>query len=310
MPKLLGPAVALGYKEQVKLTLPLLLVLALGTSLFAADAEPEFLKDPIKLAEHVRTKAVPLDWKSLLSGDVRAFYVGEIHPSSESRRELVRSMKAIKEAGISHLAMEMLGEEHADAVKKYCCDGSCQKDVFASFQKFGWDEEGYMAVAEAATEAGIHLVAIDLPFDIRAAVRAKRDKLKYNSDPAVFEEYCRLGKDLYEKRDQRMAENIAKVLKEDPRSRVLVYAGAFHVRKSTQPKILLDKYGFASRSYHPTGGERAILKTLNEANQRDKPLFIPLPADKMDYDGYINFTIEWGAQKPLRPKKSIEAHGG
>lgn len=272
---------------------------------------PAFLEDKAKLIEHIKIRATPLEWKTALAGEERVHYLGERHDASEGRRELVRSMKAIKEAGITHLAMEMLAETYAAAVKKYCCDGSCDTDVFESFQKFGWDEQGYMAIAEAAKDAGITLVPIDLSYTERKVAQEKRQPLKYGS-PEDFDEYCRLGADMINKRDEKMAANLArtlkKALKENPKARILVYAGAQHVIKSTQPKILQEKYGIASRSIHATSGEYPVLKALIESGKRDTALYIPVPAKEMDFDAYINFKIEWGESSPLVPQKKVGSH--
>jgi uncharacterized iron-regulated protein len=285
----------------------LLLALYLAFPSMGGDS-PDFLQDEPKLISHVNEKASALDWKTALSGAERVFYLGESHHSGETRRELVRSMKSIKEAGITHFAMEMLAEEYADAVRKYCCDGSCDKNVFESFEKFGWDEQAYMATAEAAQEAGLKLVAIDLPYAIRKAVSDRTRQLERSDDTEAIKEYCRLKEDIYAKRDERMAKNIADALKADPKARVLVLVGARHALKSNQPKVLTEKHGLASKSFVATSGNSEIIKALNKTKRRDDALFIPMPVEKMEFDAYINFPIAWGVQRSLAPKKAVGSH--
>ncbi len=235
------------------------------------------------LSGYVKNHSEPLDWKKLLGGNESVIYIGEIHPNEAIKRELAEHVGDFKEAGITHLALEMLPDDKQPALDSFCKSGTCGQKILSSLtEEWGWVPDSYMGLIEAARKAGLKLAALDTPHSIQ---KKNDERVAEGGDCA---DACSMGNSSCEGRDCRMAANIEKVLSKDPKARVLVLAGSFHVQATTQPEHLKRIYGKSSKSYSFLTGGSVFDKGVSEAGFSDSRISFRVPKDKTTYDGFIH----------------------
>ena len=156
--------------------------------------------------------------------------LGELHRTPNGLRTLVETMaKKLKEAGITHLAVEV-NQKHQALLDRVC---KGDKQAMQEWQqKFAEGElharvdlPNWVAMVQAATEAGIKVVAVDEPSD------------EPNTSPRYL-------------RDRTIADRIEKIVESDKNAKVLVVFGAHHLATNSA-----DKYNSAAELIKAAGKE-------------------------------------------------------
>lgn len=250
------------------------------------------LRERADISEHVRLHAVDLSWSSVFAGPERAIYVGERHPDLRPKDELAANMKAAAEAGITHLAVEMLGRDRADLLERYHARTATEAELIAAFEEdWGPDTEGYMPasyarVVHAAREAGIRTAPLDLSkqekynlyWDCRDAGRGKKD--------------C---EDLeLAKRDDQMGKSLVGLLRREGVGRVLAWTGAWHAC-ALEHRAYVARAGFPTRGYYFVAGgpydqETGISNFVTAAAERgwgERRLLVPTSGAHDCFEGFI-----------------------
>jgi len=168
---------------------------------------------------------MPLDYKTILSSNVRFFFFGEAHDDVASKQNLKSKLSLMKSLGFTHLAMEMLPTWYQETVDEYLEYGT-GLDKLDEYLKYDWDfspgsAEAYLELIKEAKRVGLKVLAIGISQGM-----ASRMTL--------------------ENIDKLMTENlINKVTDED---RVIILTGGFHARKVAMPQVLQNVYKLDSVS--------------------------------------------------------------
>jgi hypothetical protein len=213
--------------------------------------------DPLDRAteDYVQNRWRALQWRDVLRTPERVVYIGETHQYPVVKEALAFYMDDIRGAGITHLAMELWGDDQQAFLDRYSRGEvdddaliaslkSTLKEQYAELvRRFGADYfRNYVRLARAARNAGVKLVALDMPY---------RDKLELDrlcGGPVQPAQCAGHRSPFIADRDIRMASNLGAVLSGDPSARVLALVGYDHANRVNQPAALL-RYGWASRSY-------------------------------------------------------------
>lgn len=204
------------------------------------------LDDPVLIAGHVKTHAERLDWATVFSGPERLIYLGEVHPDVRPKQELVRHMQQAAAAGITHLAIEMLGEDSRELLSRYERRQAPDSELVQAFSSRwgpadrGFMPEEYARVASAAREAGIRIEPLDMSI-------ADKSQAWEACMARGSEEQCD-GEEL-RSRDNRMMSNLAVLLSKPEAGRVLAWVGGWHACALEQAAGLAAR-GIPSRSYY------------------------------------------------------------
>ncbi|MBI3549072.1 MAG: ChaN family lipoprotein [Elusimicrobia bacterium] len=267
-----------------------------AATLFSARAQCEALSP------------VPLDWRVLASGPERVLFLGDSHDFKDARLELASSMDRLREAGITHITLEMLPADAQPWLDRFHADGSCRGTIREHMERFWQDgpddlADAYLQLLDRARSAGIKAVAMDIREKYKRRLRPQLVPQDCSWRlPAAEADYeaalaaCPVGHD---PRDCAMVYRIAQTLAEDPRSRVLAFVGAWHVRSSRQPALLSSLHGARSRSYsfltelvaftednRQDGAAAALISSLRRRATPEK-LLLPLDRERYLMDGVL-----------------------
>lgn len=252
----------------------------------AAARAVRFRYDLDGLARHARRNHVPLDWSALLGGSARVIVIGELHPLRGIKDELSLHAAEIKSSGITHLALEMFGDDRQGLLGRYAAGAAPEAEVLAALKDWGWPSEPYMALLRAARSSGLGLVALDMP----RADQREMLRILCRTEPDALYTDCAEDKQTLA-RDYRMASNLSRVL-DIPGARVLALVGRDHAQLGRAPTLKLGEYGHAPVSYFVLEDRKGERDALNEAvaaaGLAGRRIFVPLPRDATGYDGFIS----------------------
>lgn len=252
--------------------------------------------DPDALLAYALKNGEPLDWSRVLSGGERVDFLGETHPDVKNKRELARSVGALKAAGVTHIALEMFGDDRQGFLDRYMAgDPAVGVGRIVALLKadWGWEPESYTEFLEGARRAGgFSLVALDLP---QAGQRAS---VVAACGPQPTPECAAGARDAQlAPRDAHMGAVLSALLGKPGVGRVLVLAGARHVGRDQLPGktsalgaadwksfvfIDSDDLSAITAAYHT-----ALLRRRYKLDRPDERVFLPTPRDSAGYDGFI-----------------------
>ena len=254
------------------------------------------------LAQYIKNNSKPLDWSTLLRGEERVIYLGEMHADRAAKMELSSHMQDVRAAGITHFGIEY-GKDSLALVDKLLAGVPVAEDTILRI--FG--DGVILEMLGAAHKAGLGLVALDMTGE------QKKETLRIlcKKDP-----YCASRSEEYEEfiaaRDFYMASSLARIL-DAPGTKVLVLVGAYHSQYQHQPKKF-SQYGRGeSKSYaflynydtdncnvkHAAEMDKSSIRyplvkefsdfclALKESRLEDRRIFIPTPRSLASHDGYI-----------------------
>jgi hypothetical protein len=253
-----------------------------------------WLEDPAAIAAHVERHAEPLDWGMVFAGPERLIYLGERHTDVRPKTELVGHLRRAAEAGITHLAIEMLGEDRRELLERYGRREAADAELLEAFssdwgpKSRGFMPEEYTRVVFAAREAGLRVEPLDL------SVEAKR-RLWQDCVARKGVDACADSDDDLFARDDRMMENLARLLAKPGTGRVLAWTGGWHACALEQAAKLAVR-GFPSRGYYlMTRGkyevDSGIVDYLNAVERSDwaaVPLLIRTEGAQACFAGLIS----------------------
>lgn len=114
---------------------------------------------------------LPVDYGVLTNPSVRVLFLGESsHLASAARNEVSTNMQVLKELGVTHIALEMLGSDTQELVDGFLREGArrglARIKLYAALKLGRWDytttsAQEYMQVADSAKQAGLGILAID-----------------------------------------------------------------------------------------------------------------------------------------------------
>ncbi|MGD0053770.1 MAG: ChaN family lipoprotein [Vulcanimicrobiaceae bacterium] len=278
-----------------------------GLCLCGAGAAGSAAADPLDVATqgYVRDHWRALSWPDVLRIPERVVYIGETHQYAGVKDALAQDMSDIRAGGITHLALELWGDDQQPLLDRYSRGEADDAALVAGLKstlgeqyaeltrRFGPDYfQNYIRLMRAARGAGLKLVALDMPY---------QDKLELDkicgvpSPPAQ----CAGRRSPYlADRDIRMSSNLSGVLSADPGARVLALVGSDHADRAGQPAALLkygwtsktylfsdgiDNYAFALRDAHPDGA----LVFVDASSPGAPPFDIHFDGDRTVYDGAV-----------------------
>ncbi|MCX5797787.1 MAG: ChaN family lipoprotein [Elusimicrobia bacterium] len=216
-----------------------------GASVSGADAS-RYLDDPVLIAAHVKTHAEALDWQKVFAGPERLIYLGERHPDARPKRELDLHLREAAAAGITHLAIEMLGEDRRSLLKRYEQRKAQDAELVEAFMKDwgpkdrGFMPEEYAKVLASAREAGIHIEPLDFAM-------AEKDKMWRICVKQKSEKQC--DDEELQNRDNQMMSSLNILLSKPETGRVLAWTGTWHACQ-LEGAAKLAARGVSSRSYY------------------------------------------------------------
>ncbi|MBI3288296.1 MAG: ChaN family lipoprotein [Elusimicrobia bacterium] len=265
-----------------------LMLLALCANARGTEDLSDFKEEVEPLTQYIDRHGRSLNWGEIMAGPEPIIYIGEVHWDVALRKELAAHMDEVKTAGITHVALEMFGDNHQPLLDRYCVDASCRDKVHAALKE-GWDyfDESYMAVVDSAREQNIPVLAVDLPAEAYAKMKKRclESKPPYDFDPAKTRRECTLGMLECKARDCRMADNLSLFLQKNKQARVLVLVGSNHADVTRQPQHLSDLHGLASRSYIAFFDDTVYKRALDLSRWRRQRVLFPLPKEIAHYDG-------------------------
>ncbi len=185
------------------------------------------------------TTPLPVDYSTLFSID-KVLFFGEVHSNRSPKDEVAGRMKLLRNAGVTHLAMEMLLERMQPAIDRYYEVGNNKEELLAHFRK-KWDcgpgiPEKYLELIDAAKSCGIKIVGLDIDF----SENDTRPKTEQIAD-----------------QNTNWANVIFNTLQENPDTKVLVYCGSGHVGYSqtvSKANLELARKGIISTIIRSIGG--------------------------------------------------------
>ncbi len=168
-----------------------------------------------------------------LMANNRVLAVGESHQTPNAQRDLVaEQMSALKKAGATHLAVEIPTSTQAILDQ---CSRTGQLDVESLPNML--QDGAYLKLLRAARDNGIKIVAVDRSDAPDSSSGTAQSDAK--AEPMLT-------------RDQTMADNIEKILDQDPGNKVIFFVGARHLNRSHVPEsrlaldLLRTRYDAAS----------------------------------------------------------------
>lgn len=174
-------------------------------------------KSEESLIEFIKTKRRPIDYSSIIEPDCRVLAFGESHRGLAEKKEVIDSLKQLKNMGFTHLGLEFLGVEMQEIIDRYLLDKN-EKDreaIWDHLKTWSWGEiffGTYLEIMEEAQKLGIKVVGLDMP---------QREKDFYQ----VSEEI-----ELQQRRNPFMAKKVRDILFENPRNRVITFTGSGHIQ--------------------------------------------------------------------------------
>ncbi len=219
-------------------------MLGLGSS--ARATQSAYLEDPTEISRYVRARAIPLEWPTVFGDPERLIYFGERHPDARPKAELVAHMNEAAAAGITHLAIEMLGEDRRDLIDRFGRGEATEIEMVRAFSNDwgpadrGFYPEEYAQVLAAAKKAGIKVEPLD--FSLADKDKAWDSCVGKKTKPACQEDETK-------NRDDHMMSSLARLLSQKDIGRVLAWTGAWHACALEQATKLRES-GIASRSYY------------------------------------------------------------
>jgi hypothetical protein len=214
-------------------------------------------------------------WKRLLSGSERIVYLGEAHHIKAIKSELSSNFKEIHDAGITHLALEMVAERHQKALNK----GSNAEILKILKTEWGHAPQAYVDMIRAARAAGIKVVAMDRHLE--------QQKSDFKSCRAGGGSSGECKGEVFYARDVQMFKTMGGVLSSDGKSRILALVGSDHIELSGQHQRASEATGVDVSAYIFTWGNGYIDSMASDAGLNEKRVFLPIVSDAVDHDGWI-----------------------
>lgn len=256
------------------------MVALLLLAFLASQDLSDFSRDPAGFAAYAERHASRRDWGDL-AGRGRLLLIGESHALASGRLDLAASAQALKGAGVTHLALEMLGTELQPSLDAFCAGTATLEDrrrLQAGLASWGWDPRSYWDLLMAARAAGLRVLALNIP-------DAQRPALRLRPGQTVLDGTQKALQDLI---DRRMEERLSEALR-DPSARVVALVGAYHARQLRRSSGL-EGDSLAVLIPDPA---LAVLQPVDEAERLlieapvEGPTFIPLPYGPTAYDGAV-----------------------
>ncbi len=225
--------------------------------------------------ENYASKAVvPLDWKSLLSGPSRVVYLGEPHHVRSVKEELGMNFAAFRQAGITHLALEMIASRHQEKIEDMARDKSPTSVREVLVREWGHAPDSYVAMILSAQAEGLTVFAMDLHREKQVELRAECIQAGHSNGKCIGE--------IFEARDTSMKKVIRNCLEENPDNRVVALVGSDHIELTSQHKDFQD-----SRAYVFAWSADYISTLLLKAGYSKRRLFLPMSGSAVSHNGWI-----------------------
>lgn len=170
----------------------------------------------------------------------RVLMIGEYHTPDNPHRDLgAQLMATLKKNGATHLAIEHSATHKG---KVFTPEGEIRTEQFSTFM----NQYEYHRLLQNARKAGMEVVPVDSKESALAPILAKLEPtLKTMDIPA--QNAARTAATLT-KRNVDMADNISKILADDPQAKVVFWVGNYHLNTTPMPgegpqvaKILRDR---------------------------------------------------------------------
>ena len=236
---------------------------------------PEFdNKNRTTLTPYLVRYCEPLDLSRQLErfADVPVLILGEVHTTPDLKSNLTKQLQTFRQAGYTHLALEMLGENHQEDVDQYSSVPSSKKKVDDALRyEWGHTSPQNLEFYQEAVRLGFQVIAADLP-------RIEKRKFPDNKQ-----------REMDRKRDETMAGHMARVVKSSDQHRVLALVGGMHGRPESIPRALRE-LGVESKFLELTFPSHFLVYTTDSTDLRKYDTFMPLPGPPKFYaHGAIHF---------------------
>jgi hypothetical protein len=188
------------------------------------------------VAECMADSMESVDYSRIWKKDIPVMFVGERHTDLADKDEIIRQLTDLKKQGMTHLAMEMLEEQHQETINGYI-KGIVEREEIVSLLKF-WDKgpgivEKYIEMIDAAKSNGIKVVAIEIPMQSHSLFSEERDK--------------------------NWARVIKNIVSSDQDARIMVFCGSGHaaykISKKNTANEFLNSMGISSVVVKFAGGD-------------------------------------------------------
>lgn len=205
------------------------------------DIQIDPWRKPEETAKEIQKKNRPVNYKEIV-GENRVVLLAESHSNTSIRKHLVSHAKELKEAGITHYAIE--ADDAGKDVFERLNEGQA---VDLSTMKVGPSRRGYENAIRAMSAQGIKVVPIDI-----------------NQD----------NKPSKEEREVHLTQNLTATLDQDPSAKVAVLIGGFHATRHHVSEGVpsmgrrLMKLQIPNVIVHFTGGLDRIPRIITDAAQK------------------------------------------
>lgn len=193
------------------------------------------------IARTIREHRTPVDFKKLVTAERPVLFLGEDHTDAASQEYLIGQAQALRESGVTHLALEGFTEAHQDALDRYFQgDNEARKVLEARASRIDEMHPGTgdrtLRLIDAMREQGVRPAALESEETLAGA-----DERNLQLEP----------------RNVAWAESLARIRRDDPEARIVVISGSLHSNHQDDASAnnqLRRNHGIDSTTVHFVGG--------------------------------------------------------
>lgn len=236
-----------------------------------------------ELSQFIKTERKPLDYTKIVKPTTRVLAIGENHPQTSHKQEVIDHMQQFRDLGFTHLAFEGFGVDTQTLIDEFQATGQ-GRDKLEAYLKgylgpiYPGVGDKYIDIIAEAGKKGIKVVAIDLS-------KEEREKHKGNN--------AEDSKD----RDKTMAARAQKPLEDSEHNKVITLTGAIHASKTDAAMAGIINHGFETVSLR-LADERSgmtIEPAIQQTNTGHERFMLPslseFPDSSYPYDWIANIPV-------------------
>jgi CheY-like chemotaxis protein len=224
--------------------------------------------DPQSVRKEITERHKPVNYSQIV-GDARVLFLAENHSNRSIRKHIISHARDLKEAGITHYAIEAK-EEGNEALERLNKD----EQVDLSSVDVGPGGEDYKEAVRAMAAQGIKVVAVDID---------------------------QTSKPTRDEREAHMTKNLLRILEQNPDSKIAYLVGGFHTSKRVLSdglawtgKRIIDA-GVKTITAYYAGGEDDVPRILIDGARKAELANTEFVLDMRPYASSDSKMVPYGA---------------